>query len=270
MTEIRAWTRARDGKVSYEYSRELQRLASIEKDLNVFLTEHSPELATLHRTKAEEVFRNVVSESPFDHEAVELPAFQTLLSEVNPLQRLMLTYACILVGLNAEDSADEVPISREAQVRTQMYPVFYLFQALLRTSERDSALALLKDFVDGRMKSLTPSQPDLPDPGQWWDELETPSDVTEGVAARFGRGKIAFRVDNCILHDVMEPLGDPELADVVCCYGDKSGFEALNPNLVFTRTDTLMTGPYCDTCMHDKRFVDDIEHPDHEFFQGLS
>jgi len=69
---------------------------------------------------------------------------------------------------------------------------------------------------------------------------------------------------------MMIPFNDPELAYLACCYSDKSGFEAENPNFAYTRTKTLIQGdPYCDGCWHDKRHVEKIEHPEEEFYINI-
>ncbi|MFC2083074.1 L-2-amino-thiazoline-4-carboxylic acid hydrolase [Candidatus Bipolaricaulota bacterium] len=268
MTEIRTWTRQRDGEVSYNCGEDFPRLTRLPVAFHEFLENQVPEIAAEHSARFERMLRDLLSEA--GAEPANIQSSVESWSDLSSLQRLLLEYACSLLRIRAASSDDELSVPRERFWRANLYPVYYMFKAALEMMERESALELLKQFVDVRRKALTDPIPDLPDPGRWWDELEAPCEVTEGVAARFGQGKIAFRVESCILHDVMTPLGDPELADIVCCYGDKSGFEALNPNLVFTRTTTLMDGPYCDACMHDRRFVDTIDHPDHEFFQQLS
>ena len=121
------------------------------------------------------------------------------------------------------------------------------------------------------MAQNVPVDESLEDLDCFWDDLEGEQhDVTQ-VAARLHRGRIAFRVERCLWADVLASLDDPEIAHASACYGDFSQITARNPNLVLTRTTTLVEGgPYCDTCIHDKRHVGSIEHPNRAFFDALS
>lgn len=143
---------------------------------------------------------------------------------------------------------------------------------LARRHGADAAIPFLKDYIDTRTRRLTTEDPSLRDLDHWWDELVDPDSQlpTSGIASRFHRGKIAFRIDRCLLHEVMAPLGDPEISFLVCCYGDTANVEAINSNFTYTCPLTLVKGdPYCDKCIHDGRFVDAIEHPGRSFYDGL-
>ena len=65
-------------------------------------------------------------------------------------------------------------------------------------------------------------------------------------------------------------LPDLELASLLVCYGDFSKMPYINPNFALTRTKTLVEGhPFCDFVHYDKRIVDEIKHPDEDFWKNF-
>jgi hypothetical protein len=133
---------------------------------------------------------------------------------------------------------------------------------------REKAIEYLKNYIDQQKYQ---SRAKLVDLDHFWDEKQHGHYYrTGGISFRFNKGKIAFRDDKCLSYELMKPLSDPELAYIICCYGDTAGVEASNSNFVFTRSKTLIEGDsYCDPCMHDKRYVSQINHPRDEFYRSL-
>jgi predicted hydrocarbon binding protein len=59
--------------------------------------------------------------------------------------------------------------------------------------------------------------------------------------------RYAFNVTRCRYAEMYRALGVPELGAVFSCNRDASLIEGFNPNVNFTRTQTLMQGaPFCD------------------------
>ncbi len=269
MAETRAWDRHRDGLVPFNCKRELERLASIEQDLAGFIDTQAPDLTSAYRERAAATLDALLGESGDSQKSIRRPMLDSLCTDASPLQITVMMYGISLLGLPPEAVTENMSIPRETQVLARMAPMLRLFQALFEVTDREHAHTLLRAFIDDRFSRLTEAELEIQNLDRWWEMTARTSEVTTGVVTRINTGKLAFRTDTCILHEVMLPLGNPELVDIVCCYGDRAGFEALNPNLRFTRTTTLMTGPYCDTCMHDIRHSDDISHPEHKFFRSM-
>ena len=88
------------------------------------------------------------------------------------------------------------------------------------------------------------------------------------LVASVENGRYIFRVDRCALQEALKEFNDPELSDIVACYGDYTVFKYINENFVLTRTQTLMNSSYCDSCIHDTRIVEKIEHPTKQFYDN--
>jgi hypothetical protein len=132
-------------------------------------------------------------------------------------------------------------------------------------------IEFLKVYIDTAIYDQTEPDLELQDLDHFWNrEPEDSPYPGNGVQFRFSKGKQGSKVTRCMGHELLAPFGDPELANLTACYGDKAQIEAQNPNFVFTRSTTLaLGGPYCDTCLHDKRHVAEIEHPGPEFSENL-
>ena len=73
----------------------------------------------------------------------------------------------------------------------------------------------------------------------------------------------------CRTHHVPSPYDDGVLMEVVACYPDHASIKRANPSFELTRTQTLFTGDYCDTCFHDRRHISSFLHPDRAVFDAL-
>jgi len=192
--------------------------------------------------------------------------------EFNVLERACVAY--ILHLLQWPDGLEEIvlEIDRADALRARLYPAFHRMRSLRDVMGAEAAMPFLKNYIDRRIHELTTPDESLEDVDRYWEEIADPDfqSPTSGVAARFHRGKNAFRIDRCLWADLMKPLGDPQVAFLVCCYGDTAGVEALSPHLAYSCPMTLIEGdPFCDKCIHDTRFVDEIDHPARSFFERL-
>jgi hypothetical protein len=187
------------------------------------------------------------------------------------LENLYRDYAMALLGPLEGSAKDPVDFPIVPLMRHLRYPEFERAAALCDVMGRRAALERLREFVIESTRRDTRPNPSLEDAGFLWDQVAKDRAFdTGGISYRFHRGKIVRRVDRCLWHEAMVPLGDPEISYTVCCFADGPQIEALSPHFVLTRTTTLMQGgPFCDHCVHDRRFVDSIEHPVHAFFADL-
>lgn len=231
------------------------------------VTEQLPELASPLRDMAKCRFRSMVKDADV---RPNLAGFEPLLPPLDDLQRSRLEYVLSLLDSRGDAPAEEIEVARVAATRARLFPMYYQMLSLCDLMGRIEAIPFVEAYVDRWMAEQTETDDALEDPGRFWDALEGPVHETAEIAARLHRGKIAFRVDRCLWADVMRPLADPEVSHAFTCYGDFPQIAAINPNFVLTRTMTLMQGaPYCDTCIHDRRHVESIEHPSREFFDSL-
>ena len=266
MTEICRTTLCdANATVLYRLSEHLPRLRFIFDAFVGHVAERVPELASPLRDMAKCRFRNLVEDTEV---RLNLAGFEPLLPPLDDFQRPRLEYVLDLLGIRGD--ADEVEITRMAATRARLFPMYYQMLALCDLMGRTEAIPFIEAYGDRWMAEQTKTDDALEDPGRFWDALKGPVRETGEIAARLHRGKIAFRVERCLWADAMRPLEDPELSHAFTCYGDFPQIAAINSNFVLTRTMTLMQGaPYCDTCIHDRRHVESIEHPTRKFFDSL-
>ena len=83
-------------------------------------------------------------------------------------------------------------------------------------------------------------------------------------------GTSGYKIEKCRFADLMKELNDPDTCYAVACYYDFLATKNANPNVVLTRTKTLVEGhDCCDFCYHDKRIHSNPKHPDEIFWEKL-
>ncbi len=257
-----------DSTAPFSLAKQLPRLRFIFDAFLAHVAETLPDLVDPLRDIATCKFRNL-SGNRDDQEL--LAAFEDLLPALDELQRARLAYVIDLLDIRQYTASDEIETTRINTTRARLYPMYYQMLAFCELIGRREAIQFIEAYTDRWMAEQTTTDESLEDPGRFWDSLDGPNHETEEIAARLGRGKIAFRVEQCLWAKAMRPLEDPELAHAFTCYGDFPQIAAINPNFVLTRTMTLIQGaPYCDTCIHDRRHVDSVNHPSREFFDSLA
>jgi len=225
-----------------------------------------PEVSAALREAAGARFAEIVAAGGLDAPS---DAYQALLPSLDRLQRDRLSYTLHLLEVRGDHTQD-VEVTRIAAARARLYPMYEQMRCFRDLLGHEQAIVSIERYMEEWMAERTKTDLSLEDLGRFWDRLEGPIHETAEVAVRVHRGKIAARVEGCLWADVMRPLGDPELAHSFTCYGDFPQIRAINPNFVLTRTMTLMQGaPFCDSCSHDLRHVEAVEHPDRAFFESI-
>lgn len=197
-------------------------------------------------------------------------SLRALFPNAGALQSARLEYVGRLLGIADGDPEGDHGVTRLAATQARLLPAYHQMRVLCDLVGDGKGIPLVEAFVDEWMSAHTKADATLEDPSRFWDALEGEHDGTDEIAGRLHRGRILFRVERCLWADVLKPLGDPALAHAGTCYGDFAQISAIHPSFVLTRTMTLMQGdPYCDTCIHDTRHVDSIEHPSREVFDSL-
>ena len=151
------------------------------------------------------------------------------------------------------------------------YPMYYLVYSLLDVIPRETVIALAKeytDFVYELYKDQIPDKETLEDMAKMLYSNGCPK--THNLISEVKDGKYFLKVTRCMWGDLYQELPDLEIAYYLECYGDFSKMPYINTNFVLTRTKTLVEGdPYCDFVHHDKRIVDDIAHPEKDFWENF-
>ena len=245
---------------------ELSRVLSALDDFRQHVCARAPDVSAAFEVQLLTTLRELVAD------AAAVPRLGEIPSDLDDLQRACVHYSLLLLGRSGTEGVQGSEVDRRDAYRANLYPTFFRFRVLREVMGRNAAIPFIRDYIDARIRRLTLANPALEDVDLFWDVLHDPDfeSPTSGIAGRFHRGKIAFRIDRCLLHELTEPLGDPEVSFLVCCYGDTANVEATNPNFVYTCPMTLVEGdPYCDKCLHDRRFVDAVEHPPRAFYDAL-
>lgn len=260
-----------------------KRLSKILKSLDTFLIylqKHKPKIYDKYLMTLQSKLRSLLVKSEISLQKLSIPIVQKSLRAHIELHTLYLTYAVQLMDLqqdlpstnNSDSNIDILWINYD---KSGVYPSYYRALVLCEILGREKAINFLKRYIDW----LIPMQikPDLKakDLDPFWEKWEQNPKAKNArpshfIEFRLHKGKWGGKVFRCLIHDVMKPLNDPELAFILACYGDKAQIEAMNPNFVFTRTKTLMQGDsFCDGCIHDKRHAERIEHPNEDFYKNL-
>lgn len=148
---------------------------------------------------------------------------------------------------------------------------YYRAKLLTDLMDRDDAFQLLKEFIDYAIATYA-QVPQYEDLNSMYEENIRESYENESadwIAVQPFEGRYISRGDRCGPYEVLKGINDPDLSYIVACYGDYAQIKKRNENFVLTRTQTQMNGTYCDSCIHDTRIVEKIEHPPKELYENL-
>jgi len=261
--ETRRFTLAENVRVDFPLREDLGRILSSLEAFRAYVRQEAPEMV--------EAFEAELLQS-FLREVPERASRPIVNGGDDALARACVAYVLNLLGRNDEDLDAVLEIDRADAVRARLYPAFQRMRVLRDVMGARLGIPFLKTYINRRTYAMTEPDETIENVDRYWNEIADPGfqSPTSGVAVRFHEGKCAFRIDRCLWADVAEPLGDPEISFLACCYGDTAGIEALNPHLAYTCPMTLIGGdPFCDKCLHDRRFVDEVGHPSRAFYEDM-
>ena len=201
---------------------------------------------------------------------IDWMAYVVLPEPSDSLRRLYAGYALSCARYPVCIGAEPVELPQDHVLISTLFPRFYRYRALCDVLGREQAIPWIKGAIDRQTRAMAKPDFSLEDVDGYWRELVEGPLPTSGVAARFSRGKCAYRIDTCLWHDVTKALNDPAISFLVCCYGDTAGMHARHPSFSYTCATTLVQGDaYCSKCTIDRRYVDAIDPPDRAFFEDL-
>lgn len=156
-------------------------------------------------------------------------------------------------------------------IRGEFHPFYYLVFSLIDIISRDATIELAKEFTD---LSYELRKDQILKHGTLEEYAKS---LYNGICPKNQNyiwmvqgGKYFLKTTRCMWGEVYSDLPDLELANYLECYGDFSKMPYINPNFALSRTKTIVEGhPYCDFVFYDKRIVNELEHPDEEFWKNF-
>lgn len=244
-----------------------QRLAAVLSALDAFLSAVQGDLPTAVAAFETSLLQRL---KRMEMTSDALTGVEGIPLESDPLRRAYALFALECAGYPAGRAGAAIQLPRENALKSMLLPAYYRYRALCDVLGQGDAVPWIKSYIDQRTRQMVEPDLSLEDVDGYWRELSEVELPTSGVAARFNRGKNAFRIESCMWHDITQPLNDPEIGFLVCCYADTAAMEALNPHFSYTCQTTLVQGDaYCSKCTVDRRHVSNTEPPDLAFFDAL-
>jgi hypothetical protein len=213
--------------------------------------------------------KNTTPQNLFEVEAEVLQGYPELLSSYK---------IAILELLNFSKYQDKildgkVVILFKDYLKSYLFPVYRMATSLTTVLSRDAALQFYKDFIDNYVRERKDSYAtEIEDPEKEFEQMKkNPQATHDTILFLLEKGMIVSKVTRCMWHELLSQFNDAEIAYAVACHVDFTVATCSNENLVLTRNKTLMQGDeYCDFCWHDKRFDNELKHPDMEFWEKVS
>ncbi|MFX1507499.1 MAG: hypothetical protein ACFFDC_15555 [Promethearchaeota archaeon] len=244
--------------------------------LLVYLADHKSDILDEYITRLEMRYKSVATSSFDITDTLDLSNISTemkILMNFPNLWRACADFILTMLDVPQDYTWEpqELDLLTENVTRASYHHFYYRAKILTDLMDRDEALQLVKEFIDYAMETYV-QVPKYEDLNSMYEENIRESYENESadwIAVPVSGGRYISRGDRCGPYVVLKEFNDPELAYIVACYGDYDLIKKRNENFVLTRTHTQMNGPYCDTCIHDTRIVDKIDHPPKEVFDNL-
>ncbi|UCG03340.1 MAG: hypothetical protein JSW11_04985 [Candidatus Heimdallarchaeota archaeon] len=242
----------------------------------VYLADHKPDILDEYISGLELKYKSAVMSSFNITDSLDLSNTSTEMKILMDFPDLLKTCADFLLTMLdvPQDYAwepQELDLLTVNVTKASYHHFYYRAKLLTDLMDRDEAIQLLKEFIDFAIAKYAqvPTYEDLT--SMYEDNIRESyeNESADWIAIPVSEGRYISRGDKCGPYVVLKEFNDPELAYIVACYGDYALIKKRNENFVLTRTHTQMNGPYCDTCIHDTRIVDKIEHPPKEVFENL-
>ena len=241
----------------------------------VFISKHKPNILETYISDLIKIFGAAIPLNYKNHHGFDLSNIESSSTFLKRYPELIKVSIDLILSLlkTSEDydwNPNEISILRTDLARTNLLQFYYRAKLLTEVLAYDDAIQILKDYIDKTIEDQEVEQ--FEDLDSFFKNQEQTSKEQEDSIWSFmkiSNGKYASRTDRCVPYMIMKDFNDPELSYIVACYGDFARAGKFNKNFVLTRTTTLMNGPFCDTCLHDSRYVEKIEHPPMDFFKKI-
>ncbi|MFW9991732.1 MAG: L-2-amino-thiazoline-4-carboxylic acid hydrolase [Candidatus Odinarchaeota archaeon] len=236
----------------------------------VYIAENKPDILDRLATDLESRYKSAVSSSFEIKDTSSINSDGKILTNFPSLLTACVDFLLEMLNVprNYEWQPEEIELLTINITRASQLHFYYRVKSLTELVDKEEAIQLLKDFIDSNIAkhARLKEYKDLP---TLCESHLTGNQTGDWTIISIDKGRYINRADRCIPHEVLKGFNDPELAYIVACYADYARFKKMNENFVLTRTHTQFDGSYCDNCIHDKRYVDKIEHPSREVFENL-
>ncbi|MFX0095411.1 MAG: L-2-amino-thiazoline-4-carboxylic acid hydrolase [Candidatus Hodarchaeota archaeon] len=250
-------------------------LQTLDKFL-VYISENKPRILNKFISTLEMKYRSEGLKAPSKIELFEISQVNVDAKLLNNFPGLLEACRDFVLGIldipkDNDWNSENIELYAINITKASQLHMYHRVKVLTEIIEREEAIDLVKNYIDQAISNR--------EHGQKYEDLASilNSHIVDAekyeqgdrLVASVENGRYIFRVDRCALQEALKETNDPELSYIVACYGDYTVFKYINENFVLTRTQTLMNGSYCDSCIHDTRIVEKIEHPTKEFYDSL-
>lgn len=265
-----------DKKIKYNVSNSLENCLKYIDDFLIYLKEHKAPLIDEFIAKVMSKMKSSIIDNYELGDSYVLGDLNEKLEFLSRNQGFVDVIASLYLSLlkisrDKNWKSEKISILHLNLDKANYFPRYYLAEQLTEILEREETIQLFKDFIDQRIiKNLErPYRETMTEVYELDVKNGKTSESSKYISALMHEGLYAGRVDRCMGHEALKELKDPELAELVTCYGDFEMIKKTNDNFVLTRTCTLHTGPYCDNLYHDTRICKKIKHLPREFYDTL-
>ncbi|MFQ5978355.1 MAG: L-2-amino-thiazoline-4-carboxylic acid hydrolase [Candidatus Heimdallarchaeota archaeon] len=249
------------------------RLRSANMFLEMLRNDHPNSIETVVQVLSKSLIDRAgefVSDLELNEQYSELEKFPNLILQIKSAVLALLNFDKYRDKI--EENKGEVLVSD--YLRSFLFLEYYLATSLKSILDRNDALAYYQNFIDTRTKLTANPELRWADLSKSKEEMQQFTETTHGHDLNYhkiNKGKVTYRINRCLWHETTKELDDKEFAYSVCCHYDFEAIKTLNENFILTREKTIMLGnQFCDFCIHDTRVVDEVAHPDSDFWMKLA
>jgi hypothetical protein len=196
------------------------------------------------------------------------------------LQDLIIRFIYKHLDLPAgyEPGPEEIEVSSLNDARAGRRLSYHRVKALVDLLSREEGIPLYKEIVN---RILAAERAESERLGKGEKQISTVENIENAVKAWTDYGladftyavlddhMVLYRFDNCLTHEALRDLNDPDIAYLASCYvGDAEEFNT-GRRRHLRRTQTLHNGDFCDELYWDADFHTDPEQPSLEFTRKL-
>lgn len=196
------------------------------------------------------------------------------------LQDLIVRFVCKHLDLPTgyEPCPEEIEVTSLNEARARNRLSYHRVKALVDLLGREEGIPLYKEIVS-RILVAERVESERLEKGE--KQISTVENIEHAVKAWTDYGladftvaviddhMVLYRFDNCLTHEALRDLDDPDIAYLASCYvGDAEEFNTGRTRYL-RRTQTLHHGDFCDELYWDVDFLTDPEQPSLEFTRML-
>jgi hypothetical protein len=243
-----------------------------------FVKEKRPEAISSYLANLEAKYGSLVEKDLIAEKSIGIKDiisnFDALLDYVKLAENLLnFVFQSLFLPLDKDWSKDEVEVKNEYYLHSFLRPRYFNLLVLIETLGREEGIDLYKQYVTHYYRDNQEKRENFVDLETLFEQRRkstAPLSEWQMVSGMIGKGKYAYRNDNCFWIDVLTEITDKELVYLICCYGDYQAAKNFDENMVLTMEHTIAEGDsYCSRVLHDTRVDWNLKHPKKEFWDKM-